>query len=97
MTTLDERFVGGWYVFGDYVQSTADSVVLVHEECGRVFAEKQPLDNDVTSDWLPFCTECFNTTCDRCGAQHYDPAIATGDPDQADPLCGSCWGGLLSQ
>lgn len=96
MTTVDERPVGGQHTFGGYIQSATNPDVVVHRGCGRVFTDKPPLDNEELSDWLPFCTKCFNTTCDRCGAQHYDPAITTGDPDQAHSLCGQCWNRVIS-
>lgn len=53
------------------------------------------------SDWQPDyqCETCYNakynSTCARCEAGMYDPAVETGDMEDADPLCASCWGELM--
>lgn len=53
--------------------------ISLHQECGEVFFGEGT------------CPQCFNSECDRCFRQHWNEGVASGDPEDNNPLCDECW------
>lgn len=74
-----------------------DLDLALHTGCGSLFVGSGGWDRSAKEDVDPVCPACFNTSCTVCGRAHFDPAIESGDPDDADPTCSSCWDAVMAR